>query len=229
MIAFSKIQGRIVAALVTVLCGGLFKLTVVNAQALPDSTTVAYFQSKPFAEMVVASGMQLDKHLLNMEPCPGSYGFDPVTFAIQRPLEFAEGKAHPIAGTWTWRFKFKRCGSEKVYHMRWRGNPTGTPIPDPLIPGMSRVDPVLANTVRNVVGSAGILHHGVGSDCRSLRILETRVTMEPKKMSIEGAERTGVWQEEWTGRMCDQEIKVPVCFVPDPNRGTSVTAKACLE
>ena len=207
--------------------GALIFSCAAQAQIEPDRPTIAYFSSKLFGEMTIVYGLTLDKAFLGMEQCSGSYGFEPVTFSIIQPLQFVAGNAHPVAGQWTYRFNFKRCGSEKVYNAIWQARPGTVPMPSALPPGMSKADPSLAVTIRNVVASSGLLEFGVQKDCKSVRILDTRVTLQPTQMTIDGVAREGVWEEEWTANMCGVEFKAPVCLIPTRERGTNWLAKPC--
>ena len=198
-----------------------------QAQIEPDAATIAYLRSKTYGEMTIYFGMLLDKSVLNMEKCAGSYGFEPLTFSIHQPLQFSQGSEHPTAGSWNYRFKFKRCASEKIYNVLWQASPGGLPKPSPLPPGTSRADLSLALTLKNAVGSAGLIAYGAPQDCRSLRVTDTRVTMEPTTMVIDGIKRDGVWEEEWTAHMCGVDFKAPLCLVPTGTRGTNWTSKPC--
>jgi hypothetical protein len=205
----------------------LFASSVACAQFEPDAATVSYFSSKTYGEITIYFGILLDKSVLAMDKCDGSYGFDPITFSIQQPLQFRPGNEHPVTGRWTYRFKFKRCSTEKIYNVLWEANPAGLPKPSGLPPGTSRADLSLALTLKNAVGSAGLVLYGAPQECRSIRVLDTRVTMEPTTMAIDGIKREGVWEEEWTAHMCGVDFKAPLCLVPSSPRGTNWTSKPC--
>jgi hypothetical protein len=208
--------------------GAMILASSAHAQIEPDAATVAYFNSKSFGEMTVFYGMTLDKAFLNMEQCAGSYGYDPITFSIVEPLTFAAGNTHPVAGKWTYRFNFKRCGSEKIYNAMWQARLGAMPMPAALPPGMTRADLSLAMTIKNAVASAGLRDFGVPQECRSVRVLDTRVTLQPTQLAVGGVPREGVWEEEWTAHMCGVEFKAPICLVPmGSGRGTNWIAKTC--
>lgn len=196
------------------------------AQLAPDAATVQYLNSKAFGEATIYMGMLLDKSVLLMERCGGSYGYEPVSIAIEQPLQFASGKEHPVSGRWTYRFNFKRCGAEKVYTIKWDANAGNLPKPSALPAGMSRADLALALTLKEAVGSAGLERYSVPADCRTIRVPDTKVTMEPATLTIDGAKREGVWEEEWTAHMCGVDFKVPLCLVPVEG-GTNWTSKSC--
>ena len=197
------------------------------AQIEPDAATIAYFNSKAYGEMTIYFGMLLDKSVLAMDKCGGSYGFEPLTFSIQQPLQFLPGNEHPVSGHWSYRFKFKRCSTEKIYNVQWQASASGLPQPSGLPPGMSKADLSLALTLKNAVGSAGPRMYGVPQECRSLRVIDTLVTMEPTTMVIDGVKRDGVWEEEWSAHMCGVDFKAPICLVPTIPRGTNWTTKPC--
>lgn len=198
-----------------------------HAQSEPDAATLAYLRSKPFGDMTVVVGISLDKLVLGLDRCEGSYGFDPISLDILQPLKFSPGVAQPIAGQWTFRFKLNRCGGSKIYNVQWQANPTGTPRPAILPPGMSRANLALSLDMKNAVASAGLRSHGVPQECRSVRIVDTSVSMDPTTVTIDGVRREGVWEEEWSAQMCGVEFKAPICLVPTPGGGTDWMSKPC--
>ena len=201
--------------------------STAHAQIEPDAATLAYLRSKPFGDMTVVVGISLDKIVLGMERCEGSYGFDPVSFDILQPLKFSPGVAQPVAGQWTFRFKLNRCSASKIYNVQWQANPTGTPKPAILPPGMSRANLALALDLKNVVASEGLRSHAVPQQCRSVRIVDTSVSMEPTALTIDGVRRDGVWEEQWTAQMCGVEFKSAICLVPAAGGGTDWMSKPC--
>lgn len=200
---------------------------LAHAQSEPDAATVAYFNSRVYGEMTIYFGMLLDKSVLGMDRCGGSYGFEPLTFSIQQPLQFVPGNEHPTSGLWSYRFKFKRCSTEKIYNVQWQASASGLPQPSGLPPGLSKADLLLALTLKNAVGSAGVRMFGVPQECRSLVVLDTLVTLEPTTIVIDGVKRDGVWEEEWAAHMCGVDFKVPLCLIPTGSRGTNWTSKPC--
>lgn len=196
------------------------------AQLAPDAATVQYLNSRAFGEATIYVGIVLDKSTLLMDKCEGAYGYEPVSIAIEQPLRFASGKEHPVEGRWTYRFNFRRCAAEKIYTVKWEADAGGLPRPSALPAGMSRADLALALTLKNAVGSAGLERYGVPADCRTIRVPDTKVTLEPTTLTIDGVRREGVWEEEWSAHMCGVDFKVPLCLVPVEG-GTNWTSKVC--
>ncbi len=199
-----------------------------TAQVVPDERTVAYFSSKPYAEAIIMMGLILDKEVLGKARCEGSYGFDPISFSIREPLSFKPELPHPVSGTWTYRFAFKRCGEIKVYNLQWTAKPSGgLPTPSELPPGSSRVSQSLFRDLRNGVGSAGLLKYGAPKECRSLKIVDTRVTSDPKSVEVDGVVREGVWEEQWDAKMCEYTFTADICLVPVGNGATNWSVGKC--
>ena len=173
-------------------------------------------------------GIILDKEILGKNRCEGSYGFEPVSFAIREPLSFKPDLQHPVAGIWTYRFAFNRCGETKTYNLQWAAKQSGgLPTPSELPPGNSRVSQSLYKDLRNGVGSAGLFKYGAPKDCRSIKIVDTTVTSEPRSREVEGVRRDGIWEEQWDAKMCNYTFKADICLVPIGGGGTNWSMGKC--
>lgn len=211
----------------TVLFALLFIVNSAFAQIEPDEKTLTFFKSRQFGEQIIMMGLIIDKSLLGMEQCKGSYGFDPISFSIIQPLSFDSTQPQPVSGIWTYRFLFKRCNQTKVYNIQWTAKANGTPTPSVLSPGYTRASQLLFNDLRNGIGAAGVTKFGVPSDCRSLKILDTKISSEPKTRTVAGISQDAVWEEQWVAKMCEQEFTASICLVPMVDGSTKWSIGKC--
>lgn len=135
------------------------------------------------------------------------------------PIEFPEGKQHPVNGVWLTRYILERCGESKFYNALFFANSTGeAPTPSAFYPGSSNANPVL---IRDAMMSAvfGALVRSGLTDCKTVDVFDMRVS-EPPHTVVEGDKMfNGVWSEIWTFRMCGQMIDVAMKFIPASNGG----------
>jgi hypothetical protein len=76
------------------------------------------------------------------------------------------------------------------------------------------------------VGAAGVLA-GVQTDCKTVKILDTKVTAEPFRQEIDGKVNEGVWEEQWVVRACAKDFTAEFCLTPQAAGGTNWLLGKC--
>lgn len=206
-----------------------FGLTVCSshAQVLPDERTLQYLSSEPHKKLITMMGMIYDQNMLDRKDiCPTGYKWDPISFALLQPLSFQSAAEHPDVGVWTYRFRFQRCGEAIVYNAIFQGQGGRQPRPGTLVPGLTRADAHLATDLMRGVGAAGGFA-GVQADCKSVKILDTKITVEPFRQEIAGKVIEGVWEEQWVARACAKDFTAAFCLTPQASGGINWQLGKC--
>lgn len=188
----------------------------------------AYVFSREMLMDMLRLGVEQDKKFGLQTDCKSGYDVRASSTAIVvSPIEFLEGKPHPVKGTWVTRYKLVRCGDAKVYNALFMADGTGgAPRYGAFFPGTSYGGPRLLS---DAAGSARAAALAV-KDCSTPDVFDIRVVDEPHDLVENGKTFQRVWSELWTYRMCGQMVDVPMTFVPDAQGGgTSFTSgKATL-
>lgn len=215
---------RIIMTIFMVLSVGL--VTGVNAQNLPNQETIDYFNSEPYKKLILMTGMIFDENF-GRSRCNEGYSFEPISFSIRQPLIFSGTNGHPISGMWTYRFKFQRCGETIVYNVLWwQGHGSKLPTPSMLIPGTTRTSQMLASDLLKAIAASAVIN-GAPSDCKKMRVLDTRVTAEPSQLEMNGKTYDQVWEEQWDVNACSKKFSVDFCLVPETAGGTTWSIGKC--
>jgi len=197
------------------------------AQVVPDERTLQYLNSEPHKKLITTIGIIYDQNIFDRkEICQTGYKWDPVSFAVLQPLSFQEGAEHPLAGTWTYRFTFHRCDESTVYNVLFQGQNGKQPRPAMLAPGLTKTSPRLASDLMRGLGAAAAMA-GVQSDCRNVKVLDSKVTVEPFRLEADGKTHEGVWEEHWTARACGKDFTADFCLIPQATGGTDWSLSKC--
>jgi hypothetical protein len=206
-----------------------FGLTVwsSHAQVGPDQKALQYLSSESHKKLITMIGLVYEQNLYDRKDiCPTGYKWDPVSFAIVQPLLFQSAAEHPDVGVWTYRFRFLGCGEPIVYNVIFQGQGGKQPRPAILPPGFTKADPRLMADLMRGIGAAGGLA-GVQPDCKNVKILDTKVIVEPFRQEIDGKVSEGVWEEQWVARACAKEFTADFCLTPQVGGGTSWLLGKC--
>ena len=76
------------------------------------------------------------------------------------------------------------------------------------------------------VGVAGGLA-GVQTDCKTVKIMDTKVTAEPFRQGLDGKVNEGVWEEQWVARACSKDFTAVFCLTPQIGGGTNWLLGRC--
>lgn len=198
-----------------------------DAQIAPDQKTIEYFKSEAHKKLITMMGLVYDQSIFERKDiCETGYKWDPISFSILQPLSFSSAPEHPDTGVWTWRFKFQRCGETVVYNAIFQGQSGKQPRPGILLPGFTRADVHLATDLMAGIGAAGGLA-GVPRDCKTVKVLDTKVTSAPFRQEIDGKVNEGVWEEQWAARACAKDFTADFCLTPQASSGASWLLGKC--
>ena len=198
-----------------------------NAQVAPDQKTIEYLKSEANKKLITMMGLAYDQNIFDRkEICETGYKWDPISFAILQPLSFESASEHPDTGIWTYRFRFQRCGEAVVYNAIFQGQGGKQPRPGNLLPGFTKADVRLATDLMRGIGAAGGLA-GVPRDCKTVKVLDTKVTLEPFPQEIDGRVNEGVWEEQWVARACAKDFTADFCITPQASGGTNWSLGKC--
>lgn len=197
------------------------------AQQKPDPKTASYLWSAENQKKLYIMGLYLDKELLEKETtCENKYWLEPISFSILQPLEFAADSPHPHKGLWTFRYRFDRCDESIVYNALFQANPNGQPKIIPLVPGVTHASPLLARDMMPGVAIAVVKNNG-GNQCKTPKIVNTKVTVEPHTLKTDKEQFDGAWEEEWTVVACSAPLRISFCLLPRKTGGTSWIQGKC--
>lgn len=68
---------------------------------------------------------------------------------------------------------------------------------------------------------------GVQADCKSVKVLDSKVTVEPFRLEADGKAQEGVWEEHWTARACGKDFSADFCLIPQATGGTDWSLSKC--
>lgn len=197
------------------------------AQVAPNERALQYLNSQSHKKLITKTGLFYDRDIFDRkEICQTGYKWDPVSFAVLQPLIFQEGIEHPEAGAWTYRFTFIRCSESTVYNVLFQGQNGKEPRPAMMVPGLTKTSPQLASDLVRGLGSAAATA-GVQADCKSVRVLNSKVTVEPFRLETDGRIHEGVWEEHWTARACGKDFSADFCLIPKVTGGTDWSVSKC--
>ena len=190
-----------------------------TAELLNNKVAVAYVFSRSLLEAMYRLGIEEDKKFGLQSDCKSQYQVKPFSSIVLKPIEFPEGKQHPVKGVWLTRYQLERCGDSKFYNALFLANTNGeTPLPRAFYAGSTHAGPRLVEDAMASAVSGAQVRSGL-KGCKTADVFDMRVT-QPAHNVVEGEKAIkGVWNEIWTFRMCGQMIDVAMTFIPDSNGG----------
>lgn len=184
------------------------------------SRLTAYLYGKEQIAQLYEVGRQWDRKLGLHQDCKAAYNIQPAGLFILKPIEFPEGRPHPVAGIWQHRYVFERCGRRMTYNAVFVARPDGKPETRPLVPGNTNASALLlADTLKGAYPAALQRLAKRSKDCKEADLIDTKLTQPPRSPA-------GLWEETWTFRGCGHDVEVPVTFTPDGKGGTHYAVKA---
>lgn len=193
----------------------------------PDDPTVRYFISDPYKQQITLAGLAYDKVFLDQQSvCSSGYKWEPISFAIQQPLKFELSQPHPASGQWTYRFRFERCGESIIYNVQFHGERGQVPKLVAMPPGTSRANAQLTYDLRKPLAVVA-MQAGANLTCKSIKVTNTEVTVQPFDLDVGGQTFKGTWQERWSANACGQKFDANFCLMPHPKGGTTWTLGVC--
>jgi hypothetical protein len=195
-------------------------------EANKPSRLTAYLYGKEQIAALYEAGRQWDNKLGLQQDCKGPYNIQPVGLFLLKPIDFPEGKPHPVAGAWQHRYVFERCGKRMTYNAVFVARPSDRPEVRPHVPGNTNASaPLLADALKGAYPAALMRLARRGRDCKEADLIDTRL-VRPPRAAADANKPAGRWEEAWTFRGCGQDVDVPVTFTPDGKGGTHYTVKS---
>lgn len=196
-----------------------------DGEGRQPSRLSAYLYGKEQIGELYAAGRQWDKKLGLQQGCKGPYNIQPAGLFLLKPIDFPEGKPHPVAGAWQHRFVFERCGKRMTYNAVFVARPDGKPEVRPHVPGDTNASALLlADTLKGATTAALLKLAKRAKDCKSAELIDTRLT-HPPRAANEADKPAGHWEEIWTFRGCGHDVELPITFTPDGKGGTHYAIK----
>lgn len=186
-----------------------------GSEARQPSRLTAYLNGKDQIGEMYTTGRQWDKKLGLQQDCKGPYNIQPLSIFLLKPIDFPEGKAHPVSGSWQQRYIFERCGKRMTYNTIFVARNGDKPEARPHFPGttnasMQQIGDALESAAP--VALARLAKRSKG--CKEANLIDTRLTHAPHEV-----DKTGRWEETWTFRGCGHDVDIPVTFTPDGKGG----------
>lgn len=195
--------------------------------ARQPSRLTAYLYGKEQIGALYEVGRQWDRKLGLQQDCKGAYNIQPAALFLLKPIDFPEGKTHPVAGVWQHRYVFERCGKRMTYNAVFVAQPGDKPEVRPHVPGNTNASALLvAYTLRGAYPAALLRLAKRAKDCKEADLIDTRLTQQPRTSSAEADKGGGRWEEVWTFRGCGHDVELPITFTPDGKGGTHYAIKA---
>ncbi len=182
-----------------------------------NKKTAAYIYSRPMVEAMYKLGVEQDKKFGLQPDCRSEYRVEPVSISVLAPIDFPEGKPHPVKGVWNFRYQLQRCGESKLYNALFFAAADGAaPTPRAYYPGATNANPLLVKDAMVSAVAGALLQAGL-KDCKD--VFDMRVTQAMHDVKDGGSVLKGVWNETWTFKTCGQMSEVAITFIPDATGG----------
>lgn len=197
-----------------------------TGEAGQPSRLTAYLYGKEQIGELYSVGRQWDKKLGLQQDCKGPYNIQPAGLFLLKPIDFPEGKPHPVAGAWQHRYVFERCGKRMTYNAIFVARSGEKPETRAHVPGNTNASALLiADTLKGAYPAALLRLSKRAKDCKQADLIDTRLT-QPPRVPAEADKGGGRWEEVWTFRGCGHDVELPITFTPDGKGGTHYTIKA---
>lgn len=194
--------------------------TSSGGAARQPSRLAAYFHGKEQIGELYAVGRQWDKKLGLQQDCKGPYNIQPLSIFLLEPIDFPEGKPHPVAGSWQHRYIFERCGKSMTYNAVFVAKNAEKPAAMPHYPGTTNASMQQIAAALNTATPAALLRLSKrAKDCKAADLIDTRLTRPPREAK-EAGKPAAHWEEVWTFRGCGHDVKLPITFTPDGKGST---------
>ena len=191
----------------------------------PASRLTVYLYGKEQIGELYTVGRLWDNKLGLQQNCKEPYNVQPLNLFLLRPIEFAEGKPHPVAGVWQHRYVFERCGKRMTYNAVFVARPGDKPEVRPHVPGNTNASSLLlADTLKGATPAALLRLGKRARNCKEVEFIDTRLT-HPPRVPTATDKPAGHWEEVWTFRGCGHDVELPITFTPDGKGGTLYTIK----
>jgi hypothetical protein len=195
-------------------------------EAMQPARLTAYLYGKEQIGELYAIGRQWDKKLGLQQDCKGAYNIQPAGLFLIRPIDFPEGKPHPVAGVWQHRYVFERCGKRMTYNAVFVARPGDKPEARPHVPGNTNASALLlADTLKGAYPAALLRLIKRNKDCKEADLIDTRLVHPPREAKSTD-QPAGHWEEAWTFRGCGHDVELSITFTPDGKGGTFYNIKS---
>lgn len=193
-----------------------------GGEARQPTRLTAYLNGKDQIGEMYAIGRQWDKKLGLQQDCKGPYNIQPLSIFLLKPIDFPEGKAHPVSGSWQQRYIFERCGKRMTYNTVFIARYGDKPEARPHFPGTTNASmQQITDALRSAAPAALARLAKRSKGCKEADLIDTRLTHAPRE-----ADKVGRWEESWTFRGCGHDVDIPITFTPDGKGGTQYTIKS---
>lgn len=221
--AYILLTGLLAACLVTP-AGA--QAPAAPSEARQPARLTAYLYGKEQIGALYEVGRQWDKKLGLQQDCKGPYNIQPAGLFLIRPIDFPEGKPHPVAGVWQHRYVFERCGKRMTYNAVFVARPGDKPEARAHVPGNTNASALLlADTLKGAYPAALLRLAKRNKDCKAADLIDTRLVHPPREAKSADPP-TGHWEEAWTFRGCGHDVELPIAFTPDGKGGTFYNIKS---
>lgn len=196
-----------------------------GGEARQPSRLTAYFHGKEQIGALYEVGRQWDKKLGLQQDCKGPYNIQPLSIFLLKPIDFPDGKPHPVTGSWQHRYVFERCGKRMTYNTVFVARNGEKPEARPHYPGTTNASMQQITDALKAATPAALLRLAKRKrDCKAADLIDTRLTLAPREAK-EADKPAGRWEEAWTFRGCGQDVELPIVFTPDGKGGMQYAVK----
>ena len=196
-----------------------------GGEARQPSRLTAYFHGKDQIGALYEVGRQWDKKLGLQQDCKGPYNIQPLSIFLLKPIDFPEGKPHPVAGSWQHRYVFERCGKRMTYNTVFVARNGEKPEARPHYPGTTNASMQQITDALKIATPAALARLAKrAKDCKAAELIDTRLTHPPREPKA-ADKPAGHWEEAWTFRGCGHDVELTIVFTPDGKGGTRYAVK----
>jgi len=191
-----------------------------GSEAWQPSRLTAYLNGKDQIGEMYAIGRQWDKKLGLQQDCKGPYNIQPLSIFLLKPIDFPEGKAHPVSGSWQQRYIFERCGKRMTYNTIFVARNGDKPEARPHFPGTTNASmQQIGDALKSAAPVALERLAKRSKGCKEANLIDTRLTHAPHEV-----DKTGRWEGTWPFRGCGHDVDIPVTVTPDGKGGMQYAA-----
>ncbi len=189
-------------------------------EARQPSRLTAYFHGKEQIGALYEVGRQWDRKLGLQQDCKGPYNIQPLSIFLLKPIDFPEGKPHPVTGSWQHRYVFERCGKRMTYNTVFVARSGEKPEAKPNYPGTTNAAMQQITESLKTASPAALLRLAKrNKDCKAADLIDTQLTHAPRE-AREADKPASHWEEIWTFRGCGHDVELSITFTPDGKGGT---------
>ena len=189
-------------------------------EARQPSRLAANFHGKEQIAAHNEDARQWDRKLGLQQDCKGPYNIQPLSIFLLKPIDFPEGKPHPVTGSWQHRYVFERCGKRMTYNAVFVARNGEKPEAKPHYPGTANASMQQIAEALKVAAPAALLRLAKRSkNCKAAELIDTQLTHAPRE-AREADKPVSHWEETWTFRGCGHDVELSITFTPDGKGGT---------